>query len=62
MLVTALLVLLGGPAAAGETPFNPSVLGSAVTVFPVREAGTARPAGDARAEERSGSGVAVRPG
>ncbi len=62
MLVTALLVLLGGPAAAGEAAFNPSILHSVVTVFPVRDAAAARTAGDTRGEERSGSGVVVRPG
>ena len=62
MLVTALLVLLGGPAAAGEAAFDPSILQSVVTVFPVRETGAERRTGDARGEERSGSGVAVRPG
>lgn len=61
MLVSALLALLGGPAAAGESAFDPSILRSVVTVFPVREPGAAR-TGENRAEERSGSGVAVRPG
>ena len=61
MLVSALLALFGGPAAAGESAFDPSILRSVVTVFPVREPGAAR-TGENRAEERSGSGVAVRPG
>lgn len=61
MLVSALLALLGGPAAAGESAFDPFILRSVVTVFPVREPGAAR-TGENRAEERSGSGVAVRPG
>jgi S1-C subfamily serine protease len=62
MLIAALLALIGGPAAAGEAAFNPAILQSAVTVFPVRDAAAARAAGDTRGEERSGSGVVVRAG
>lgn len=63
LFIAALLVLLGGPAAADEPAFKPSVLQSVVSVIPVREPGAPKqPAGDVRGEERSGSGVVIRAG
>jgi S1-C subfamily serine protease len=57
--LAALFVLIAGPAAA----FDPAVLQSVVTVLQVRDRDAPRgPAGDIRAEERSGSGVVIRPG
>jgi S1-C subfamily serine protease len=57
--LAALLVLIVGPAMA----FDPAVLQSVVTVLPVRDRDAPRaPAGDIRAEERSGSGVVIHPG
>lgn len=61
--LVVLLVLFGGPAAADGVAFKPSVLQSVVSVIPVREPGTPKPQpGDVRREERSGSGVVIRPG
>lgn len=63
LFIAALLVLLGGPAAADEPAFKPSVLQSVVSVVPVREPGAPKQqAGDVRGEERSGSGVVIRAG
>jgi len=56
------LVWLAAPAVA-ETGFKPSVLRSVVTVLPIRDPSAREAArGDSRMEERSGSGVVIRPG
>lgn len=59
-----ILMVLHGPVLAHDKPFPAAVLASVVTVLPIRA--TERPPratpGDLRRQERSGSGVAIRPG